>query len=118
MNVIQRIKNACDKFLGFDPAEPNTERTGYTRTTTASRRAYREANTKYLHKSITLTKVPDALVPLVGSAYIVDGKGTSYTTRNGAAKREADRMSAQFGFSNKLRRRMRAGVRARMEELA
>ncbi len=120
MNLFNKFAKGASKFLGFDRAARfDVGRPGYfPRSTTATRRAEREANTKYLHESVSLTKVPDNLVPILGTPYITLGKGTSYTTRNGAAKREADRMADMFGFSNKLRRKLRAAVRTRMAELA
>lgn len=69
---------------------------------------------RWLHVSKPVHEVPEELQRLVGAKYILDqGKGTTYNWGINQMKRFADGMHG----SNKLRRRQRAIMKRRFNEL-
>ena len=128
MGILSGIKNAyraiTDFVSGTPPMLPHAEHgprqsNGYQRTTTASRRADREASVQYLHESTKLEELNPQLAELLGVRAIQVGPGITYqNSARGHAKRESDIISEELGLPNKLRRRMRSAVRARMEQMA
>lgn len=89
----------------------------YKRTTTASRREERLANTKYAHVSIPIEKVPDEMVPFFGKYIRASYKGITRRNGNNLLKASADSLATDLGMNNKQRCKLRTSMKRRAAEL-
>ena len=87
-----------------------------TRNTTATRRAARLLRQRYIHRSTTLTEVPDELVRIIGSKWIRTGKGHTYTSPKGVIRKHADVLAKDLKLDNKQRIELRRSMMRDLEE--
>lgn len=87
----------------------------YEKTTARQRKIAQSARARFVHESVKLEKVEPPLDKIFGP-YMQVGKGSTYKSDRGHARRAADEAAAERGWPNKLRRRLRSQVRQAMEQ--
>lgn len=130
MSIIDKLKNLGRRLMGKEPTGEEVVAAAvgpYYPSTSRERKLEQRINVRYAHVSGPIIQPAPADIAahekLRQLGFILPppqpgvGKGVTLYTGKGYIKREADRISAELGWSNKQRIKLRGRMQARASEL-